>query len=303
MSLNTLITLPSRSNIYYRLVFTTHSLNPTSLYYYNTRYYDPLIGGFISPDTIVPLPSNPQSFNRYSYCLNNPLKYIDPSGHDVYIPGLGDVESITMESYIWLMHMTPEARGEVIAILGGYNSFRESSNIYAAWAKTMETSQEHNVIIQTGDLGFSFAAETKESGDDYIITLNTNRGNSFFEGETFQQGWALKDQISDNILITRPDFNNYTNWSNIFGMLPIIGTPGKIINSWQTFWGTMDDIYQIKQGNLSWSGLTIDIVSYSAMFYPPTMVPACIYQFTVGAIRAQDAFDAYHILVGGYDFK
>ena len=30
-------------------------------------------------------PANPQSFNRYSYCLNNPLKYIDPSGHDAYM--------------------------------------------------------------------------------------------------------------------------------------------------------------------------------------------------------------------------
>jgi hypothetical protein len=44
------------------------------------RYYDPTIGRFISPDTIVPAPANPQSLNRYSYCLNNPLKYVDPSG-------------------------------------------------------------------------------------------------------------------------------------------------------------------------------------------------------------------------------
>ncbi|MCP4613910.1 MAG: hypothetical protein GY845_34910 [Planctomycetes bacterium] len=36
----------------------------------------------MSPDTIVPEPFNPQSLNRYSYCLNNPLKYVDPSGHN-----------------------------------------------------------------------------------------------------------------------------------------------------------------------------------------------------------------------------
>jgi RHS repeat-associated protein len=48
------------------------------------RYYDPEIGRFISPDTIVPDPYNPQCLNRYSYCLNNPLKYTDPSGHDYY---------------------------------------------------------------------------------------------------------------------------------------------------------------------------------------------------------------------------
>ncbi len=45
------------------------------------RYYDATIGRFISADTIVPEWTNPQSLNRYSYCLNNPLKYIDPSGN------------------------------------------------------------------------------------------------------------------------------------------------------------------------------------------------------------------------------
>jgi RHS repeat-associated protein len=51
------------------------------LYNYGARLYDPFIGRFISPDTIVQAPYNPQSLNRYSYCLNNPLRYTDPSGH------------------------------------------------------------------------------------------------------------------------------------------------------------------------------------------------------------------------------
>jgi len=53
----------------------------TGLYYYNARYYNPSLGRFISPDTIIPDPSNPQAFNRYSYVLNNPIMYTDPSGH------------------------------------------------------------------------------------------------------------------------------------------------------------------------------------------------------------------------------
>jgi len=63
--------------------FTGQRLDSTGLYYYNARYYDPQIGRFISADTVVPNPANPQAFNRYSYCLNNPLKYVDPSGHIV----------------------------------------------------------------------------------------------------------------------------------------------------------------------------------------------------------------------------
>ena len=51
------------------------------LYNYNARLYDPIMSRFITPDIIVPQPYNPQSLNRYSYVLNNPLRYIDPSGH------------------------------------------------------------------------------------------------------------------------------------------------------------------------------------------------------------------------------
>ncbi len=45
--------------------------------------YDPVIGRFISPDNVIPDQYNPQSLNRYSYCLNNPLIYTDPSGHSI----------------------------------------------------------------------------------------------------------------------------------------------------------------------------------------------------------------------------
>lgn len=61
--------------------FIGQRLDDTGLYYYGARYYDVTIGRFISPDTIVPGPANPQAFNRYSYCMNNPLKFIDPTGH------------------------------------------------------------------------------------------------------------------------------------------------------------------------------------------------------------------------------
>jgi RHS repeat-associated protein len=53
----------------------------TGLYYYGARYYDPAIGRFISPDIIVPDPGDPQDLNRYTYVGNNPLLYIDPTGH------------------------------------------------------------------------------------------------------------------------------------------------------------------------------------------------------------------------------
>ncbi|MCB9434706.1 MAG: PKD domain-containing protein [Ardenticatenaceae bacterium] len=62
--------------------FTGHKHNNyIKLVDMRARWYAPEIGRFISPDTIVPDPMNPQSFNRYSYSYNNPIKYSDPTGH------------------------------------------------------------------------------------------------------------------------------------------------------------------------------------------------------------------------------
>lgn len=65
-----------------RCLFTDQELDPeTGLYNYVARLYDPVIGRFISPDPIVPDPFDPQTLNRYSYCRNNPLIYVDPTGN------------------------------------------------------------------------------------------------------------------------------------------------------------------------------------------------------------------------------
>jgi len=41
----------------------------------------PYINRFLQPDTVIPAPSNPQSWNRYSYVTNRPINFNDPSGH------------------------------------------------------------------------------------------------------------------------------------------------------------------------------------------------------------------------------
>lgn len=53
----------------------------TGFYYLRARYYDPAIGRFISKDSVAGNIVNPLSLNLYSYCENDPLGNIDPSGH------------------------------------------------------------------------------------------------------------------------------------------------------------------------------------------------------------------------------
>lgn len=61
--------------------YTGHEmLNEFGIINMNGRLYDPVLGRFFSPDPYVQSPDFTQSFNRYSYCFNNPLKYTDPTG-------------------------------------------------------------------------------------------------------------------------------------------------------------------------------------------------------------------------------
>jgi len=48
---------------------------------YKARFYSPILGRFIQPDTIIPNLYNSQAFNRYSYVGNSPVNFNDPSGH------------------------------------------------------------------------------------------------------------------------------------------------------------------------------------------------------------------------------
>ncbi len=48
---------------------------------FNARFFSPILGRFLSADSVVPEMGNPQAFNRYSYTYNAPLNYRDPSDH------------------------------------------------------------------------------------------------------------------------------------------------------------------------------------------------------------------------------
>ena len=61
--------------------FTGHEhLDGFGLIHMNARLYDPILGRFLSPDPYVQLPDFTQAMNRYGYCMNRPLCYVDKNG-------------------------------------------------------------------------------------------------------------------------------------------------------------------------------------------------------------------------------
>jgi RHS repeat-associated protein len=53
------------------------------LYYYKSRWYDPALGRFVQPDSIVPESQGVQAWDRYAYANNSPVNYADPNGHKI----------------------------------------------------------------------------------------------------------------------------------------------------------------------------------------------------------------------------
>ena len=79
-----------------RYRYTGKEKDDTGFYYYGARYYDDALGRFIAADSILPDVYDPQQLNRFAYVRGNPLKLVDPDGHqatqlnlDQALQGLG----------------------------------------------------------------------------------------------------------------------------------------------------------------------------------------------------------------------
>jgi RHS repeat-associated protein len=80
-----------------RFKYTGQREAETGLYFYNARWYDPKTGRFIQADTIISNPANPLDWDRYAYTINNPVNYLDPSGHCVVIEEGGECYTEKLE--------------------------------------------------------------------------------------------------------------------------------------------------------------------------------------------------------------
>ena len=107
----------------------------------NARLYDPAIGRFLAPDPLIQDPASTQNFNRYSYCLNNPLKYTDESGEFAFSTMLivAGVSAVLFGAGNTIAH---NIRGDINDLSDGFRYFAQGflagaavgATLYFAWS-------------------------------------------------------------------------------------------------------------------------------------------------------------------------
>jgi RHS repeat-associated protein len=97
--------------------FTGHEhLDEMNLIHMNGRIYDPALARFMTADPFLQHPHNLQSYNRYSYVLNNPLAYTDPSG---YLSLKGIFTFLTNPARTVAQNVSPQV-GQALVAIGSY---------------------------------------------------------------------------------------------------------------------------------------------------------------------------------------
>jgi RHS repeat-associated protein len=115
----------------------------------NGRMYDPVVGRMLSSDNYIQAEEFSQCFNRYSYCVNNPLKYKDPSGNSFmsdFSNGVGNFMSKLLGSY------NQSSSGTLISQQTISKASSQASSIAEASFKAAVAQQSMMISIATGGL-------------------------------------------------------------------------------------------------------------------------------------------------------
>lgn len=162
-------------------------LNEFDLINMNGRLYDPLLGRFLSPDNFVQLPDNNQNFNRYSYCLNNPLKYTDPSGE---LFGLDDALVFGIFSGAIMGAMNAEMSGSNAwkgALIGAAGA--AATYGIGQWFGTATNVFSWHELGRAGMHGLASGVFNALNGDNFFSSFASGFGSSFIGSFAQSSKW------------------------------------------------------------------------------------------------------------------
>ena len=222
--------------------FTGQILDSTGLYYYNARYYDPTIGRFISADTEVQSYGNPQMFNRYSYCSNNPLNRTDPTGHinvaddgesgyvlahptrTGFIVRLFDIfthpKDWVIEQGINTITAPAGVKVDIVPSIVDKNDIPESQQAAYNWGQTMaDVTVQTGIAVGTGCLASSCSSLPAATSDISFNWLDRgSTGRMVANNPAEQAAWdeVMKDPLNNarqlDIKLGDPKWNYSEGW-------------------------------------------------------------------------------------------
>jgi len=154
----------------------------TGLYFYNARYYDPDLGRFITADTRVTHPNDPQDLNRYSYTSNNPVNRIDPTGHGWLKNIFKSLDKIFNKFVNWLEKVT-NSKWSVEAEFGQSYEFQDAKTFTQSTARVGYTA-----VTQPWQFGVGVYRWAHESRYDVLeqkslgnfVSTSINDGDNLF---------------------------------------------------------------------------------------------------------------------------
>ncbi|MDR0714187.1 MAG: RHS domain-containing protein, partial [Bacteroidales bacterium] len=121
----------TNQTFYFHRGYTGHEHLPDfGLINMNGRMYNPLLGRFLSAAPFVQTPDFSQSFNRYSYCLNNPLLYTDPSGYKWWSWLLALIDPVSAITTVTVAGGTALVTGSAL-VTGTYAVASTTANVTA----------------------------------------------------------------------------------------------------------------------------------------------------------------------------
>ena len=218
----------------------------TGLYYYGARYYDPELGRFISADTIVQSPYNPQTLNRYSYCSNNPINYVDPSGHSwfsKFFKNLGKAISDNPGAFIGAL-----VGGIAFGFLGAWVATSFLAPAFAAGGITaIESAFITGVEFGIGGFGSGFVGTMAGGGSvgDAFKNGGIGFGSGFVLGGVVGYTYASGMQDFIHGFNAREFNNNLANNGQGYGKLYLnahdTGGSTGMGNDWGHSWITLED--------------------------------------------------------------
>ena len=165
----------------------------------NGRVYDPVVSRMLSPDNFVQAPDFSQSFNRYSYCVNNPLRYNDPSGEIFMAPFFAMAMVADFTSNLINGHHDPlgTAYKNVSSTISGINNavrvpvYQSQNTNISIGLNPFSFGVSINASFRSGDVIQSFNGGFGFFGADFGATTTINTGDFTFSfGGGYNSGWT-----------------------------------------------------------------------------------------------------------------